>query len=309
MTEHVSQDAPGSFSALEKSRAETLAQAAQYVSPALAQSRSQDAAAYEVKCLISGALAEDLERHLGSLMVVDPFAAKEPNGQYRITTLSTDTAARDCFYRTPGYAKRKYRLRRYGSESRVYLEQKTRRGYRVNKRRVATTESELQSAFSAGDCCVQKNAADAVIPDPQSEGRQLWNLQMFHNRMGSLNLQPVCLMTYERSAWFAETESGSVRWTLDRGFSGAMWNEWTLEPTVPLLSILSPDQVICEFKFSGSMPQLFKRILHEYQISPGGFSKYRNCLSRLTGLALSKAVPSDDSGETESNSGEENSND
>lgn len=296
MTEQLSKHSSGSSPiqppAFQLPTASATTLETRYVSPALASSQSRGAeAAYEVKCLIPQSLAEELERTLGSRMLVDPFAAKENDGQYRITTLSTDTEARDCFHRSPGYAKRKYRLRRYGSESRLYLEQKTRRGQRVNKRRVATTESELQSVFALARCMQQAECKSTTSIQNVADEETLWDLHMFQNRIDSLNLRPVCLMSYQRRAWFAETESGPVRWTLDRSLVGAEWTQWSIDSCSELKPILQDDQVICEFKFSGGMPSLFKQVVHDYQITPGGFSKYRNCMSKLTGLALPTATP------------------
>lgn len=292
MTEQLSKHSSGSLPiqppAFELPNTSATTFETRYVSPALASSQAKGAAAaYEIKCLIPRSLAEELERTLGSRMLVDPFAAKENDGQYRITTLSTDTEDRDCFHRSPGYAKRKYRLRRYGSESRLYLEQKTRRGQRVNKRRVATTEFELQSVFAPTRCTQQDaECRNTTSFHTVTDEETLWDLHMFQNRIDSLNLRPVCLMSYQRRAWFAETDSGPVRWTLDRSLVGAEWTQWSFDGCSALKPILQDDQVICEFKFSGGMPSLFKQVVHDYQITPGGFSKYRNCMSKLTGLAL-----------------------
>lgn len=264
----------------------------QFVSPALARFNGRTSqAAYEVKCVVSAGMAVDLEKALRSSMTADPFSARETDGHYRITTLSTDTLAWDCFHRQPGYAKRKYRLRRYGSEQTIYLEQKTRRGHRVSKRRVATTEAELQQLFA---CSTRQTTVDDVTSGEavasRSTENHIWDLQMFQNRIESLNLRPVCLMSYERRAWFAETESGPVRWTLDRHLTGAESDQWNLSDCQPLTQILPEDQLVCEFKFSGAMPQLFKKVIAEFQIVPGGFSKYRNSVARLTGMTLPSGV-------------------
>ncbi len=165
----------------------------QFVSPALARFNGRTSqAAYEVKCVVSAGMAADLENALRGSMTADPFSARETDGHYRITTLSTDTPAWDCFHRQPGYAKRKYRLRRYGSEQTIYLEQKTRRGHRVSKRRVATTEPELHQLFASSTRQAKTDDTSGDSVSEKSAENHIWDLKMFQNRIESLNLRPVC---------------------------------------------------------------------------------------------------------------------
>lgn len=233
-------------------------------SPALLARNAASPGAYELKCLMDEATALAVEEFLRRSMQIDPFA-EAGLGQYRITTLSTDTKDLAVFRRQPGYAQRKLRIRRYGDEPRVYLEQKTRRGSKVRKHRTLSDPSELL-----------RLSAD--------HGDFAWTGEWFQSKIAQRQLQPVCLMTYDRRAWFGDSENGPIRLTFDRHLCGMLTNRWMLEHQPGLQPVV--EGVICEFKFSVALPQLFKRAIEQFQLSPGGFSKYRNSMTTLTGLSF-----------------------
>ena len=259
-------------------------------SPALA-SCSSIANAFELKCVLSEQTASRLVEFLGDSLQVDPFASSSPHGQYRITTLSTDTSELSCFHRVAGYARRKYRVRRYGNEEIVYLERKTRRGSRVQKIRSVIPGSELarlgQAVGSDGEDIPQlANCFCEPSDSVKSESPCEWAGAAYQSQLERRALKPACLMTYERQAWFGQSENGAVRFTLDHNLQGQLTSNWTLDvsESTMLTNIISDDEVICEFKFRDSLPQIFKAAIQEFSLDPGGFSKYRNCMSVLMKL-------------------------
>lgn len=235
-----------------------------FQSPAL-HSGGSSGNAFEVKCVMDETTAEAIEAMLSGSMTLDPHAAA--NGCYRITTLATDTADLCTFHRRPQFSGIKFRIRRYGDEASVYLEQKQRRGNRVRKRR-SRVALPLPLDFDR-----RRGSEDA--PDA-------W----FWSEISSRSLRPVCLSSCERRAWFAFGEFGPLRLTLDRQLRAMLISDWNMELTENLPPLL--DRVICEFKFSESMPVLFRQAVQEFQLSLGGFSKFRTCVSLLTGLAISQ---------------------
>src|SRR5262245_2718893 len=84
----------------------------QFLSPSLARVAGS-APAYELKFLISQALAERIEdwarRHLSH----DPHANPDLEYAYRIHTLYLDTPRFDVYHRSPSFKRRKFRVRRY----------------------------------------------------------------------------------------------------------------------------------------------------------------------------------------------------
>lgn len=244
-------------------------------------------AAYELKCVVSEEIADRLEQLLGSTLQLDPYVVAADHGHYTITTLSTDTPEWDCFHRVSGYAKRKYRVRRYGGESIVYLERKSRRGSRVCKQRNTVHLNDL----SRLDLVLPGQLRNAethceVCSDHSVETESKWDGDQFRSEVSARRLVPVCLMTYQRRAWFGHSENGTIRWTLDRHLRGCRRDRWNLNADADLQPIIGENQVICEFKFRGAMPLLFKSAIQELQLSPGGFSKFRHCVSALYGLTI-----------------------
>src|SRR5438477_9037431 len=85
-----------------------------HLSPSL-RSREDGTAAYEVKFLVSEAIAVTIERHAAAGLTLDPHADPKLGNAYHTTTLYCDTPALDVFHRTGAGKNRKYRVRRYGS--------------------------------------------------------------------------------------------------------------------------------------------------------------------------------------------------
>src|SRR5438093_147544 len=103
--------------------------------------------AFELKFQLPAAEAHVIEVWARQNLTPDPHGQ---HGTYRITSVYCDTPQLDVFHRSPGYRRRKYRLRRYGDSPDVYLERKTRRGDRVKKKRAAVPAEEL-SLLAAAD--------------------------------------------------------------------------------------------------------------------------------------------------------------
>ena len=241
-------------------------------SPSLEPAKRNSTPAYEFKFLLSEAEAREVECRLVPHMAVDPHSDPEGKG-YHITTLYCDTEDLDVFHRRGRHKLFKYRLRRYGNATRVYLERKSKRGEVVRKRRSAL-ELELLSGLASGASALEGDAA-------------WYRRQLVRNRM-----RPVCLIEYSRIAYFALAGEGPMRLTFDRSIAGALHREWSLEGRNEQQPLLS-EKVVCEFKFRGAMPLLFKSAVQEMQLISCGVSKYRYCID-AAGIAVgSKASGSE----------------
>ncbi len=239
-----------------------------FLSPSIQRLVGEKAAAFEVKFLILETVARQVEAWAGEHMQRDAFADLSNGGAYQTTTLYLDTPQRDVFHRAPEHRNRKFRLRRYGGEQIIFLERKTRRGDRVAKRRCNVPMEEL-AALTA------QAAADG------------WAGAWFRQRVAAQSLQPACRLTYDRTAFVRLAEEGPLRLTLDRRIRGLATDAWDLTPLDAGHGIL-PEQVICEFKFRGTMPALFKQVITSLQLESGSVSKYRRMMI-ATGAA--PAIP------------------
>lgn len=239
-----------------------------FQSPALLQKQSGQTAPSEIKFLLDEGQAQCVELLLRSHLIADPHADTSliGSGRYRVTTLYCDTPDFEIYRRAGGYKRRKYRLRRYGHESRIFLERKTRRGEHVRKHR--TTVGLVQLARLSEPCM-------AAESDTES-----WSGEWFHKQLVRRRLRPVCNLEYLRTAMVGEFDRSPLRVTLDRALRGSIAADWQIEfdePGIPFLT----GSVVVEFKFCGALPALFKSVMHDLQLIPGGVSKYRNCVQSL----------------------------
>lgn len=237
---------------------------ASLLSPSIARTATDSVAAYELKLVIPEALAQTVESWAGDQMQRDPFCDSSSGGTYQTTTLYLDTPDLDVFHRSPGFRRRKYRLRRYGQEQQIYLERKSRRGDRVRKRRCDVLLEDLGRLAN-------EDASD-------------WSGSWFRDQIVLRQLRPSCRVTYSRTAFVKPTAQGPLRLTLDRHIGGVAASDWSLLPVENGAGrgILS-DQVVCEFKFREALPAMFKEIIVALQLQAGSMSKYRSMMSTLDG--------------------------
>lgn len=213
------------------------------------------AASYELKFLLRPPQAEDVHEWARQHLALDPHADAALHDAYRIRSVYFDTDQLDVAHQTPSYKRRKFRLRRYGTEHGVFLERKSKSGDRVRKRRTLISDQEL--------CRLQEPSADPAWPG-------YW----FQRRLLARKLKPRCLVSYERVAHVGMAVEGPVRMTLDRHIHCVLIDGCefdTLTNGLPLLA----EHVVLELKFRSAMPAMFKRLIQEMGLSPTGVSKYR----------------------------------
>jgi hypothetical protein len=227
-------------------------------SPSLGSTQAPGRAAYELKFVFDETLAAKLEQEFSSWLTLDPHADPALNHCYRITSIYTDTPRFDVFHRHPGYQRSKFRVRRYGEESRIYFEKKTKRGQRVRKARVSLPGAEIGWLGGAA-------------------GFETWTGNAYRDELSRKELAPVCQISYLRRAYFACTDEGRLRLTFDRDLRGFRTSSWGFDATQPGVPF-SAGRVICEFKFQQALPTAFKRAIEEFGLTPAAFSKYRSCM-------------------------------
>jgi hypothetical protein len=223
------------------------------LSPSLCQPLGY-APAFEMKLLVSEEvsrhLADRLERHLRPDVHGDPALG----GAYCTTTLYCDTQRLDVFRGMPGFACRKFRLRRYGTHSPIFLERKSKWGNRVHKRRSSISEGELAALEGQG-------------PDGS------WSGAWFRRRLRAYHLTPACQVGYERLAFVSQ----GLRVTLDRNLRALPVRTWAVSMSEEGLPLLAGTRVL-EFKYAGHLPSLCKLLIQEFNLLPRQISKYRMAL-------------------------------
>lgn len=241
------------------------------VSPSLVSPRGASEMKFVVDASIADAIADWAERSLAA----DPHGGESEDG-YRVNSLYLDTLNFDTYRRRPGFRRRKFRLRRYGNESTIWLELKRKRNGLVRKRRVSVAETEWSQQISQPS-------------DLEWEGA--W----FRRRLDQRQLRPVCQVTYRRTARIGVSATGPIRLTIDRDLFATDAADWHV-PSGPLSGEpLLNGQRIVELKFRDVLPASFRGLIQDLRLAPSSFSKYRESvaacipLSRLTGECDSTA--------------------
>jgi hypothetical protein len=200
-------------------------------------------------------------RYLGP----DPNADPALGDGYSIHTLYFDTPRFDVYFREGPYRNAKYRIRRYGAEDRIYLERKSKPQGRVCKRRTSIPLWEV------------RQLEERSYP----EG---WEGRWFYRRMRTLQIGPICQISYDRVARIGKLEGQTVRFTLDRRARCASRERISVPETLADGELLSDGSGIVEIKYANSIPNVFHSLFVELGLLPSSLSKYRLGV-RTLGLA------------------------
>jgi hypothetical protein len=241
------------------------------LSPSLWKNREEPA--FELKFQLDEAQAREVARWAQQHLHLDPHGLPELGNAYRVHGLYFDTPALDVFHRSSGYKKKKYRLRRYGANAHVFLEQKRKSAGRVAKRRVQVEEAELQR--------LRQEPIDPA-----------WSGSWFQRRISVRKLAPSCSISYQRQAYFGQNGEGPLRLTLDRNLRSQLAEGWTVAEVAEGTPMLT-DQVLLELKFRRHLPAVFKALMQDLSLTPGSLSKYRLAVQTL-GLASLNGGLADD---------------
>lgn len=220
-------------------------------------------AAYEVKFLLEEAEAREVEARLTGVLLPDPHSDPTLGGMYDVTTIACDGTDLPVFFRDARMDYRKYRVRRYGGDERIYLECKRSRKGRVSKRREALPIDALPELMTGRGTGV----GDAM---------GAW----FVREVQGLDLAPVCIVRCLRRAMYGDVGEGPMRVTFDRSVRTARAGGWSFRAAGEQRAVLD-GVVVCEFKFHDAMPTPLKAIAADLRLNPVGVSKYRASVRTL----------------------------
>lgn len=242
------------------------------LAPSLSLAKSRGA--YELKFLVEEDCACEIMDWARTHLAPDPHADSESSDGYRVNSLYLDTPKFDVFHRTGFCGRRKYRLRRYGSEPTVWLELKKKRKGRVRKRRVSVAEPDLHRLLTQPDV-------------------HAWDGEWFRKRLDRQSLHPVCQVTYQRFVRIGTAADGPIRLTIDGTLRATAAADWQVPSnSLPGESLINGQRIV-ELKFCETLPTLFRGLIQDQQLQLTSFSKYRTsveaCVS-MTRLAT-QAVP------------------
>lgn len=217
----------------------------------------------ELKFMLPEEKADAIIEWARARVPADPHAGPDTD-TYRVTTLYLDSQALGVYHRLPNYRRSKYRVRRYGTEELLYLEEKRKvRGW-VRKRRTLLPVAELPRLGHAET--------------------EEWAGAWFHQLIERKQLAPQCQTTYLRLARVGETEGLPIRLTIDRRIRCAPQPDLAL-PTIPEKAAVAMDRTILELKYQKVLPCLFEELIREFDLKAESSSKYRLAIW-LSGMAI-----------------------
>jgi hypothetical protein len=211
----------------------------------------------ELKFVITAETASAVREWARSELQADPNASGASGDGYDTRSIYFDTNEFDLFFRRGSHARAKYRIRAYSTGA-VFLERKLKAGTTVYKRRSDVMLDELTQ-----------------LADPRIEWPGRWFARRLHKR----GLKPVCQIGYSRTARVGFSPAGPLRLTIDEHLAAVAIDAiaFTQREGVQVL----PDQAILELKYRGTLPDLFDRLVEEFQLKPRTLSKYRLSIRAL----------------------------
>jgi inorganic triphosphatase YgiF len=234
------------------------------MSPSAPAAQEKREFASEIKFLLDPAAADRVRGWARERLAPDPNASGQLGDTYEVTSLYFDTPELDVFTRRGPHHRSKFRVRRYDGRQ-IFLERKLKVGDHVAKRRTPITAAELSQLAE-----MDRAAA--------------WPGSWFGAKAAARRLQPICQISYQRTARVMMTETGPIRLTLDTTMLAVPNRSLVFYGSRDAISI--SDFVVLELKFRRFLPALFRELVAHFALSPQPFSKYRTALPAL-GLAPS----------------------
>jgi len=281
------------------------------LSPSLAGRQAGGPRAFEWKFLVPPETAAALRERFRDEFQLDSHADPTLGGAYLVRSIYCDTPDWRVLRATGRHAFGKFRVRAYGDSTTVFLERKTKSGRAVRKRRDQLDQFAWHAALATAlsdqprpdhppsvpwqtDPPWPRDTAAGRDVRPDHGGDRRLETHWFLRQALRYRLRPVCQVRYHREAYYAATAAGRLRLTFDRGLVAVRVAGWHFA-TYGEERELPSDLEVCEFKFAGDLPLVFKRAIQDFRLSPGSHSKYRRAMRRLGG-ADSSADSSADSG-------------
>ncbi len=237
--------------------------------------RIKEYSRYELKYLLTLEQAEPLIRALEDYMRPDAYG--DEHGRYTITSLYYDTNDYQAYWdKIEGHRfRRKVRVRVYGDQivtpqTDCFVEIKQRINKTLQKKRVVLPYAIASALCGAGED-VQQNLSDA--------GQAVVSEVLYLQR--TLQLQPACIVSYDRLAFEGSEYDPGLRVTFDTNLKGRVH-----DPTLLSLGhadnhfFIPPEWCIMEVKVNYRVPYWLTEIVGRYRCTLRRVSKYCTALEQ-----------------------------
>jgi hypothetical protein len=239
---------------------------------------------HELKYEVTRDQYQSLSEALANYMQPDTYG--DENGRYLVTSLYYDTTDYKAYWdKIQGHRyRRKLRVRVYGDQTVTpdtpcFVEIKQRTDRTIQKKRVVLPYS------SAIDLC---ETGTGVAHVPESGGAVVDEVKYLRS---ALQLQPACIVSYDRLA-FNGTELGpGLRVTFDTNMK-CRGHELSLLPTgyAENRFFAPPHWCIMEIKADGSVPLWLTKLIGEHRCTRRNISKYCTALEKCVGALQNQRI-------------------
>ena len=220
-------------------------------------------------------LVEQLIPVVQTKMKLDSFADPKTGG-YSVEGIYYETQELNVFNKTPGYSRKKFRIRRYSEGATLFLERKSKRRGIVTKRRIQLDANQLPEMLQT-----TSESESATTPNSDSSGPT--ELDWFARRLERLMLRPTLCIAYDRVAFLQMDQLGPIRLTIDRSVGCCKSNQLGFPDRSSYQRILD-GKCIVELKYREALPNTFRQFIEDFQLKVQPVSKFRHGMV-ATGLA------------------------
>lgn len=238
---------------------------------------------YELKYLLRRDQTEPLLDELHAKLRLDAHAS--PLGTYPITSLYYDTAYYKAYWdKLNGHrSRRKLRVRVYGDttitpQTPAFVEIKQRINKMMRKRRVPLTYAE--GVDLEGYALLGQMRAEAGKVEEQAV------LHEAHYLYRTLQLQPACVVSYDRMAFEGDEFAPDLRITLDFNLRGRVHDLSLLSTGIASnYAVLGSEYVVLEIKANQNIPRWVAELMARHQCTFYRISKYCMVLEKTQAIA------------------------
>ena len=221
----------------------------------------------EFKYLVPMSRLDSIRSYLASYLYPDPYAERQPDGQYRVRSLYFDTLSLDAYYtKLAGVrVRRKFRIRGYDdidSTDTTFLEVKRKDVSVVSKSRFPVPFDELSHLLDTGDygnCCTGKFIRQSAS-----------NFLYYYIQR---NLRPVIKIIYDREAYFSRFDP-DLRITFDKNICSSAETSIESLPTEQRSRLIRPGYFILEVKTTKVFPNWLTYMITALKLRCEALSKY-----------------------------------
>ena len=238
--------------------------------------RIKEYSRYEMKYLLTGGQCRQLVEVLSAYLKRDAFGDTE--GRYIITSLYYDTWDYKAYWdKIEGHRfRRKVRVRVYGDqivtpETNCFVEIKQRINKTLQKKRIVLPHASATALCGAG----QEVATESMTDFDQAVIQEVQYLQ------NTLQLQPACVVSYDRLAFEGSEYDPGLRVTFDTKLKGRVHDLTLLSQSYAENHyFLPPEQCVMEIKVNYRVPYWLTELIGQYHCTLRRVSKYCTALEK-----------------------------